>query len=349
MRGRTSIPVTKGHRSRGEPHQAQEQRHHYPAALAGYVQYLAAHFSELQETLPRRYRELRAELQVAEQPPREPGQLAHLLLGLETFLDFAVAIGAITADVRGGRTSHRPSRCCWGRPGSMRRPMPRKPRRQLFLRYLAGGFAGKRAYLEDKQRWSPDDPWQWGWEQGPSRSGVRSSRTTGGTRPARSWSASSMATGCCSTRSRCISLSWGQRRRRARVFPVDQRTLIHRLDEAGLLETEMEGSERRRKVNVWIGGATKRVLKLRRDAVIPPSPAEDREDREDREDPRQIRAFQGAASFPMDGKAAATGKDFPAEDRVVTPILPGLPGLPGDAEEGGVRETEHEEVAEWRG
>jgi hypothetical protein len=141
----------------------------------------------------------------------------------------------------------------------------------------------------------------------------------------------------------------GAARAAGRVFPVDQRSLINRLNEANLLETAMEGTERRTRVKVTIGGAQTRVLKLRRDAVIPPSPAEDREEREDRDDSAPIMTDHNAEPSRMDGKAGPTGKAFPAEDRVVTPRLPGIPGLPGDAEEGDLREIVHEEVAEWRG
>ena len=59
-------------------------------------------------------------------------------------------------------------------------------------------------------------------------------------------------------------------RRAGRQFPVEVNTLVRRLAEAGFIETEIESGCRRLKVNVWIGGATRRVIKLRLTALERP-------------------------------------------------------------------------------
>jgi hypothetical protein len=123
---------------------AQEQRLHYPAALAGYLEFLARRFGELQETLPVRFQDLRGELQVAGNHQREPGQLAHLLLGLEAFLDFAVEIGAMAVEIKETHL-HRARVALLAQAREHAAIQTDEAPVQLFLRYLADGFAGKRA------------------------------------------------------------------------------------------------------------------------------------------------------------------------------------------------------------
>ena len=71
------------------------------------------------------------------------GQLAHLLLGLEGFLDFSVAIGAITTDVREEHLAQ--ARQVLLRQGREHaQAQADEASEQLFLRYLKDGLAGKR-------------------------------------------------------------------------------------------------------------------------------------------------------------------------------------------------------------
>jgi hypothetical protein len=342
-----SVAVAPGAIEQRQLTVAQEQRHHYPLALAVYLRSLAEQFADLQERLPQRFRELRAELQVAGTHRREPGQLAHLLLGLETFLDFAVEIGAITSNVRETHLKQARDMLLRQAQEHAATQAEEAPER-LFLRYLAGGFAGKRAYLEDKQGDVPVAPELWGWERAALDDSFGTAQEA--------WRHASTAhlVGVLDSDwlllfpEQVYQFIVGAAKAAARTFPVDLNTLIRRLDEAKLIATETEGDARRRKVNVWIGGATKRVIKLRRDAVVASS-GEDREEWEGREDPPAPRGNQDVPPSWSVGNATATGKDFSANDDAVAPFLPGLPTLPGVAGESDATGTESEELVEWRG
>jgi hypothetical protein len=122
----------------------------------------------------------------------------------------------------------------------------------------------------------------------------------------------------------------GMAKAAGRMFPVEQTTLVKRLDEDGLIATEIEGGERRRKVKAWIHGASKRVLKLRRDALTAtPAVTEFRGEREGRGEP----APSGTNETVMPSWPALNGMDIGQlqmlDTYVVEPTLPGLPDLLG--------------------
>jgi hypothetical protein len=343
------IAVPPGAIDKASLTQAQDNRHHYPFALASYLQSLAQRFDMLQAMLPQQFRALRAELQVTGSHRREPGQLAHLMLGLETFLGFAADCGAMTeSDVDAHLRQAQESLLGHAREHTL--AQTEEAPAQLFLRYLTDGFAGKRIYLEDKQGETPIDAEVWGWE--------RSAQGDSFGMPQEGWRHGSAAqlVGVLDDDwlllypEQVYQFVVGAARAAGRTFPVDQNSLMRRLDEAGLIATEFEGSERRRKVNVWIGGATKRVLKLRRSAVIPASSSvenrEDREGREERDDLAQSCGALEPSPSQSSGNGPEPGKVLPADNAATTPVLPGLPGLPGFHHE--EDSVEREEMVEWR-
>jgi hypothetical protein len=326
---------------------AQEQRHLYPLAMAGYLQVLAQQFAQLRAALPGHFRALRTELQVSGGHRREPGQLAHLLLGLETFLDFAVGRGVITAEAREMHLWQARAVLVEQARDHARAQAEEAPER-LFLRYLGDGLAGKKAYLTAKSGGVPSDPELWGWERGPGHDDGLASET---------WRhpVTAQLLGVLDEEwallfpEQVYQFVVGAARAAGRTFPVDQNSLIRRLDEAGLIAVEIAGGERRRKVNAWIGSATKRVVKLRRNAVVRTSSGKDREEREGREDPVDFRAVQDIASSRATGNESATGKSLPKEEHAREPNLPDHPGLPSFNEEGEAAATQREDLVEWSG
>src|SRR5262249_59433597 len=74
----------------------QAQRPLLPVAMAAYLRHLASHWDEYATTLPARFETLRDEFAVTGTHRREPGQLAHLALGLEVFLQCATEAGGLT-------------------------------------------------------------------------------------------------------------------------------------------------------------------------------------------------------------------------------------------------------------
>src|SRR5262249_26031777 len=115
-------------------------------------------------------------------------------------------------------------------------------------------------------------------------------------------------------------------RRAGRVFPVESKTLLRRLDEAGLIEVEQEGDGRRRVINVWLNGATRRVIKLTATALEPISPSLVGEEREEREAARTRN--ETATGYPFADRGVA-----PALESARLPDLPGLPALPSPERE----------------
>jgi hypothetical protein len=328
--------------------QAQEERRHYPQAMAGYIRFLAQRIDDLREELPARFRALRSQLQVAESHRREPGQVAHLLMGLETFFGFAVAIGAMTAEARDARLREAQA-VLLAHAREHAESQAEEAPEQVFLRLLAGGLAGKRAYLEHKQGGVPKDPEQWGWEPSIRRD------ADGGESLVWQHPTVAQLVGV-------VDEDWlllfpepvyqfvaGATRNGGRVFPVEAKTLWRRLDDAGLLVIEMDGTKRRRVINAWISGASRRVLKLRADALAPSSSSEKGEEGEEGEEPTQERGNGGQEPSPNSGNEPARGKASPTKISDMEPLLPPIPPLPTPGGEERQAELDLMEMVEWSG
>jgi hypothetical protein len=340
------IAVTKGAIDPAKLKRAQQQKSRYSRAMAGYLHALAKRFERGRDTLPTRFQALREESQQIGGHRREPGQVAHLLLGLKTFLDFAVANEVLTRDAAEDRLRHARSvlRDLAREHGEA---LAEEVPEQLFLRLLADGFAGKSAYLEDPDGGRPDGAEHWGWEtvSRPDQFGMERESLQHPHRAALvgvldgDW--------LLLYPTQVYAFVVGAARGAERIFPVDKRTLLHRLDEAGLIETTREGTHRRREVNAWINGRTRRVIKMRREALEPAvSTSQDREEREGREGVYRSAESNGGAPFRSTRMIVGTGKDGEAEIHDEEANLPKLPGLPGNGEE---RQTHQElgEVVEW--
>jgi hypothetical protein len=326
--------------------EAQAAQAHYAEAMAGYLHFLARRYDEFRDILPARFQELRAALRLAGSHRREPGQIAHLLLGLETFLRFAVAIEAMTAEAKDERL-HQARAVLTEQAQEHAESQAEEAPEQVFLRLLAGGIAGKRAYLEDKRGGAPPDPAHWGWEPSIRRD------AEGGEYVEWKHPAVAQLIGV-------VVEEWlllypepvyqfvaGAARQGGRVFPVELKTLIRRLDEAGLLATEQEGAKRRRLVNVWIGGASRRVLKLRAEAIAPSASSENGEAGEWGKDPTQQRHDSGEEPSRHGGDEPDGGKETGTQSDDMKPILPLIPPLPTPAGEERPDEIDLAEVVEW--
>lgn len=212
---------------------------------------------------------------------------------------------------------------------------------------LGDGFAGKSAYLEDAKGGRPSDAEHWGWEimTRPDQYGIEQESLQHPHRAALvgmldpDW--------LLLYPNQVFSFVVEAARSAGRTFPVDKRTLWRRLDEAGLIETKREGQHRRREVNEWINDRTRRVIKLRREALEPRlSASQDREEREGRVGVHRGGESDGGAPSRSTEVTTRPGRDPQAEMHDEVANLPSLPGLPGDGEE---RQTRLElgEVVEW--
>ncbi len=333
------VPVAPGAIDLTSLTAAQAVRAQYPPAMSGYLQWLAGRMDrEEAGWLVGRYRDLRQQAQQTGGHRREPGQVAHLLLGLELVLGYGVALGVVTEAERTERLA-----AAWEVLVAQAREhgaaQAEDAPHRLVLRLLADGFASKRIYLETREGEAPPDGQRWGWEmqRRSDRDGIPEEELRhlptgtllGTLEPAWLLLAPEITYQYLVTASRTAG----------RVFPVDLRTLLRRLDEAGLIATEDEG--RRRLVNVWIGGSTRRVLKLRRDALAVelPEDATGRETDESDTDAAPSIAWEQVwtTAAPTPGDPVPTQVEF-------TVSIPPIPEIPHSRDKGDHRT---EEVMEW--
>jgi len=137
----------------------------YAMAMAGYLQWLAPRYEELQRTLRSRIARLREYARNGSGHRRTPELVANLGLGLQAFLCFAVDSGAIMPDeadslwARGWRAL--------GEAASRQSVFQRdSDPAQRFVELLASALSSGRAHLaEPVNGHAPPDADRWGWRQ----------------------------------------------------------------------------------------------------------------------------------------------------------------------------------------
>lgn len=252
---------------------AQERRGELLIAMSGFIQWLAERFEDLRVELPSRFVALRDEVQSIGGHAREPGQVAHLLLGLETFCRFALEIGAASDSFVSGLLARARAELLSAASEHGAAIEAEKPE-QRFLSLLRTGFTSGRAFVEAIDGGAPELATGWGWEL----------RTPPGYVDAELRPVPGAARlGWIDSHHLFLipEAAYGLVRQLAHevgeVFGVDQRTISRRLDEAGAIEVVFEVGasgqrERRRTVRERVGadGIQRRVLKLRREALEEP-------------------------------------------------------------------------------
>jgi hypothetical protein len=313
---------------------AQAQRPLLAEAMAGYVQWIARHFEAIQRTLPIRFQELRALAQQTGGHRREPGQVAHLYLGLETWLTFAVASGAWTEEAKA-----RLLKDAWPVLLAIAREHPQELSAETpverFLALLGDGFASKRVYVTAPHGGPPEDAEALGWE--------RDTSTAYDGMGYGEWRHGATATllGVCDGDHLLLypevtfQVVTSAARMAGQVFPVELKTLLKRLDEAQLIMTDAKG--RRHTVNVRLGRKTQRVIKLLRQALFPsPSP-----DYGEQREHRDLIAGNGTpavpARSPTPPHASAMGNDGDVASKGETGNRSAVPPVARNGEEKGRR------------
>ncbi len=123
------------------------------------------------------------------------------------------------------------------------------------------------------------------------------------------------------------------------VFPIELKTLLARLDESGLIATE--SSAKRRTVNIWTGSGTKRVIKLRRDAVMPHASCI-REFGEFGEGDSESDPYQHTYPFPSAGASSMNGTGQGRGPGTILSAIPVIPFIPSvSAIEDQLSDAEH--------
>lgn len=244
---------------------AQERRGELPVAMSLYVRELAAGMDNdgpdgLYAALPKHYRDLRLEVQRADGHARGPGQVAHLYLGLETFLIFSVKAGVLGEAACAALLAE-----AWQAlltlAADQAAELAGESPVERFLALLGDGFASKRAYLTDESGGAPiGEELTWGWEADSMN-------------PGRYHHGNALRLGVVTAEWLLLIPEETYRyvataaHAAGEAFPVKLQTLTKRLDEAGMIFTE--AGTRYRTVREDIDGKRRRVIKLSRSARAP--------------------------------------------------------------------------------
>jgi hypothetical protein len=261
----------------------------YAQAQAGFIRWLAPQYAELRERLPGRRAELRDRAN-AEGHARTPGIVADLALGLQLFLDFALASGAVTKEARDAL-----ARCSWGALLEAGRAHGRhveaaEPTAH-FLRLLGGALASGRAHVAGTDGGAPDNPGAWGW-----RGGEAQGRCVG-------WiDGDDLFLGPEAAYAEAQQLS----RHQGDTLAVSSRTLWRRLKERGLLAAWDEARQRNTVRRTLAGVRDRDVLHLRPDALSGgDAPSEPSTNFADPPTPGEVRTVSADGS--ADGNGACGG------------------------------------------
>jgi hypothetical protein len=134
------------------------------SAMSGYVAYLASRMGELKENLPVRQKELRAVGLGAH--ARTPDVVASLALGLETFLQFATEVGAVTKS-EAGETWEAGWKALVDAATAQAEHQASEEPTQQFRELLEAAIGGGDAHLADARTdEKPENPGRWGWRYG---------------------------------------------------------------------------------------------------------------------------------------------------------------------------------------
>jgi hypothetical protein len=226
------------------------------AAMSGYVRYLASRMSGLKENLPARQKELRA-IGVGAHA-RTPDVVASLALGLESFLQFASEVGAVTKSEAGELWDAGWKALVDAAAAQAEHQASEEPTRQ-FRELLEAAIAGGDAHLADaKEDEKPDNPGRWGWRYGLDEWRPRGRRI--------GWLADDGSV----LLEPGVAFAVAQRAARDQgvALLVAQRTMWKRLHEKGLLASR-DVTRGRNTTRATINGNRKTVVHLVPGALLP--------------------------------------------------------------------------------
>jgi hypothetical protein len=225
-------------------------------AMSGYVRYLASRMSGLKKSLPARQKTLRAT--GVGTHARTPDVVASLALGLETFLQFATEVGAITDDRRREIWDAGWNALVETAAAQAEHQASEEPTQQ-FRELLEASIGGGDAYLADARTdEKPENPGRWGWRYGLDEWRPQGKRI--------GWVA---ADGSLLLEPG-VALAVAQRTARDQgiALPVNQRTMWKRMAEKGLLASR-DVARGRNTTRTTIDGNRKTVVHLIPETLLP--------------------------------------------------------------------------------
>jgi hypothetical protein len=225
-------------------------------AMSGYVAYLAPRMGGLKESLPARQKVLRA-IGVGAHA-RTPDVVASLALGLETFLQFATEVGAVTKS-EAGETLDSGWKALIDAAAAQAEHQSSEEPTQQFRELLEAAIGGGDAHLADARTdEKPENPGRWGWRFGLDEWRPRGKRI--------GWVA---ADGSLLLEPG-VAFAVAQRTARDQgiALVVNQRTMWKRLHEKGLLASR-DSRGGRNTTRTTIDGNRKTVIHLIPGALLP--------------------------------------------------------------------------------
>jgi hypothetical protein len=138
----------------------------YAQAMAGYLQWLAGRYEDIQEGLPQRHAELRTKAAAGDRDlhPRVPGTVADLFLGWRYWLTFAAEAGAITQEESSDLANRAWQGLLEAASDQASEIAARNPCRR-FVELIGSVITSRRAHLTDKNGTVPKDPLNWGYRE----------------------------------------------------------------------------------------------------------------------------------------------------------------------------------------
>ena len=257
------VPVMQGAINRERLTLAQQQTWLYPLAMAGYLRWLAQQSAALADSLSPTFRRYRDEALREKGHAREPGQVAHLFLGIDTFFCFATEVGVLT------EAQHKEWRDAAWRTllelaASQRRDVADQHPVRRFLALLQNGFTGRTAFLEAPSGGAPPDGTKWGWmeETVMTRDGPDLVTRHPPSATYLGWVDQHWLYLIPEATHQFIVAAAAKS---GQAFPTGQKVLLKQLEARGLIavETEADGNVRRT-VKVRRGAESLRVIKLSR-------------------------------------------------------------------------------------
>jgi len=227
----------------------QAKAHRLPAAMRGYIEWLAARLDGLPESLRGRFADLRQRAMVESRHGRMAETVAWLHMGLETGLDYAVEAGAVNREERDDMLAERWAVLMGLAEAQGRRIEEDRPS-ERFCTVLRELLTSGAAYVVDLGTARPDA------DDGPA-----------GRMPGfLGWRDRDWCYLLPEVAYKAVAEFVG---RTGGHFPVTSRTLWKHLDADGLIEPETHGEYRHYARHKKIEGRNHRLIGLRASAVLP--------------------------------------------------------------------------------
>jgi hypothetical protein len=250
------------------PHQCAAADGLFAQALAGFTCWLAAQYDGRCKSMPEVWASLRDQALAGAAPesPRTPGIIANLALGLNTLLEFARDVGAITDSERKA-LDQRAWRAILAAAAGHGAHLTAAEPTGLFLRLLAAALASGRAHVAGPDGQEPPSPNAWGWrhETVPGRE---------------TWRAQGRRIGWIDGVDLYLEpeASFAEAHELARAqgdgLPVSRWMLVKRLKEKGVLASWDVRRQRNTVRRTLEGVRSREVLHLRTESLSPEQPSE---------------------------------------------------------------------------